>query len=98
MGDKMEDDLEEVRELLVREVYQFRIFEKDQKDFYSFVLENQEHGKGIVEIGCYEGRLSVFLASVCQKLEWLFYAVDINQQFIGGTKNLFGKLALVKKL
>lgn len=94
MEDKMAEDLREVRNLLAREGCQSWTSEKYQNDVYSFVLENQEHGKGIVEIGCYKGGLSVFLAFVSQKLGWPFYTIDINQQFIGETKNLLGKLAL----
>jgi len=90
----MEDDLKTIRELLAREGGQSWTSEKYQNDVYSFILQNQAFGRGIIEVGCYKGGLSVFLAFVCKKLGWPFYTIDINQQFVEETRHLLGSLGL----
>jgi hypothetical protein len=50
----MEDDLKTIRELLAREGGQSWTSEKYQNDVYSFILQNQTLGRGIIEVGCYK--------------------------------------------
>jgi hypothetical protein len=94
----MEDDLKTIRELMARVGCQSWTSEKYQNDIYSFVLKNQTLGRGIVEVGCYKGGLSTFLAFVCKKLSWPFYTIDINQQFVGETRKLLDGLGLADQV
>lgn len=89
-------DLQEIRSLLAREGCQSWTSDKYQNDVYRFIMQNQEHGEGIIEVGCYKGGLSVFLAFACRKLKWPFYTIDINNEFVQMTRSLLTKLGLAQ--
>ena len=89
-------DLQEIRSLLAREGSQSWTSDEYQNDVYRFIMENREHGEGIIEVGCYKGGLSVFLAFACRKSGWPFYTIDISHEFVETTRNLLTKLGLAQ--
>jgi predicted O-methyltransferase YrrM len=61
-------------------------------DIITFVMQNRSHGRGIVELGCYRGGLTVALALLCRDLAWPLYVVDISSENIEITRNLLKKV------
>jgi len=92
------EDLKEVRKILSFAGAQSWTSEKYQNDIYSFILQNQNLGVGVVELGCYKGGLSVFLSYACQKLGFPFYTIDLEPQFVNETRTLLRRLDLAKNV
>ncbi|TCV83092.1 MULTISPECIES: class I SAM-dependent methyltransferase [Methylomonas] len=65
-----------------------------QDDILNFLITNRHQGRGVVEVGCYKGGLSALLALVCEKFEWPFYTIDVDQSAIDSTRGLLERLNL----
>jgi hypothetical protein len=67
-----------------------------QDDILNFLIENRDHGIGVIEVGCYKGGLTALLAYVCQQFNWPFYTLDIDPTATESTEKLLKRLELDK--
>jgi len=67
-----------------------------RKDIFQFVTWNWHIGRGIIEVGCFHGGASVFLAYLCKIFGWPFYTVDINRGYLEFTQKLLERLGLAQ--
>lgn len=63
-------------------------------DVFYYVYRNKNRGKGIIEVGCFNGGASIVLAYLCKIFDWPFYTMDINRQHLEHTKELLSELGL----
>jgi hypothetical protein len=88
-------EIERVRGVVANENCQSQTSIKFQDDVFEFILKNQKHGKGIVEVGCYKGGSSAILALACKTVDWPLYIVDISVEYLDITKRLLEKLGFI---
>jgi hypothetical protein len=68
--------------------------EQYQNDVVRFLVDHQQAGRGIIEVGCFRGGLSAQLAYVCQHYRWPFYTMDVDPAAVKGTSQLLNRLNL----
>lgn len=91
------DELRQIRDVIAQEKCQSQTSIKFQDDIFQFILDNQKHGRGVIEVGCYKGGSSAILAVACNKLGWPLYIVDISIEYLNIAKDLLNKLDLAKE-
>lgn len=62
-----------------------------QEDLYTHIVENSGAGKGIVEVGCYTGGMTLILGHIASMLGWPLYVIDVHQPFLDQTKQAMEK-------
>ncbi len=65
-----------------------------QNDVLRFILSNAAQGGCVVEVGCYNGGLSLQLAIVTDALGIPFYTMDIDEGAVSRTRELLDKAGM----
>jgi hypothetical protein len=65
-----------------------------QNDVVRFLVDNQQAGCGVIEVGCFRGGLSAQLACVCRHFRWPFYTMDIAKSAVKTTAQRLKRLNL----